>query len=110
MKDGCWGDEVFLVLASYILQADLIVDPAFCESAVHHGLGFTLIKSFEKPKYQPLYLFAFSESDFNPVNYQSIRPNTDQNVVLTYWRENQDTIDESRTQYCRNHVSIADWS
>ena len=62
MKDGCWGDEVFLVLASNILQADLIVDPAFHESAVHHGLGFTLIKSFEKPKYQPLYLFAFSES------------------------------------------------
>ena len=72
MKDGC--DKVFLVLASNILQADLIVDPAFRESAVHHGLGFTLIKSFEKPKYQPLYLFAFSESDFNPAHYQSIRP------------------------------------
>ena len=75
MKDGC--DKVFLVLASNILQADLIVVPAFRESAVHHGLGFTLIKSFEKPKYQPLYLFAFSESDFNPAHYQSIQSNTD---------------------------------
>ena len=62
------------------------------------GLAFVPLDRFsEGVKYQPLYLFAFSESDFNPAHYQSIRPNTDQNVVLTYWRENQDTIDESRT-------------
>ena len=28
-KDGCWGDEIFLVLASNILQVDLIIVPAF---------------------------------------------------------------------------------
>ena len=82
-NDGCWGDEVFLHLASNILQADLVIVPAFRESSVHQGLGFTLIKSFDKPKHEPMYLFVFSESDFSPAHYQSIRPNQEENVILT---------------------------
>ena len=44
-QDGCWGDEIFLVLASNILQLDLKIVPAFWESSINQGLGFTLIKS-----------------------------------------------------------------
>ena len=45
-------------------------------------------------KHLPLYLFSFSESDFNPAHYISVLPNNPkENVILTYWRENQHTID-----------------
>ena len=96
-QDGCWGDEIFLVLASNILKVDLIIVPAFRESAIHRGLGFTLIKSFEKPEHPPLFLFVYSESDFSTPHYQSIRPNRAENVLLSYLRENQDLIDQART-------------
>ena len=60
LQDRTWGDEVFLwQVASNILQVDLIIIPCFRESSVHQGLGFTLIKSFERPKHLPLYLFSF---------------------------------------------------
>ena len=94
LQDGTWGDEVFLVLASNILQVDLIIIPCFRESSVHQGLGFTLIKSFERPKHLPLYLFSFSESDFNPAHYISVLPNNPkENVILTYWMEKKPAHD-----------------
>lgn len=68
--------------------------PCFRESSVHQGLGFTLIKSFERPKHLPLYLFYFSESDFNPAHYISVLPNNPkENVILTYWMEKKPAHD-----------------
>ena len=49
-------------------------------------------------KHLPLYLFSFSESDFNPAHYISVLPNNPkENVILTYWRENHHTIDSLRS-------------
>ena len=95
LQDRTWGDEVFLwQVASNILQVDLIIIPCFRESSVHQGLGFTLIKSFERPKHLPLYLFSFSESDFNPAHYISVLPNNPkENVILTYWMEKKPAHD-----------------
>ena len=97
MKDGCWGDDVFLQLTSNILEVDLVIVPAFKETAVHQGLGFTLVTSFKKPSHGPLYLFHYSESDFASPHYQSIRPKSVENVFKTYLEENQRTIDEARS-------------
>ena len=97
MKDGYWGDDVFLQLTSNILEIDLVIVPAFKETAVHQGLGFTLVTSFKKPSHGPLYLFHFSESDFASPHYQSIRPKSAENVFKTYLEENQRTIDEARS-------------
>ena len=95
LQAGTWGDEVFLwQVASNILQVDLIIIPCFRESSVHQGLGFTLIKSFERPKHLLLYLFSFSESDFNPAHYISVLPNNPkENVILTYWMEKKPAHD-----------------
>ena len=97
MKDGCWGDDVFLQLTSNILEVDLVIVPAFKETAVHQGLGFTLVTSFKKPSHGPLYLFHYSESDFASPHNQSIRPKSVENVFKTYLEENQRTIDEARS-------------
>ena len=59
MKDGYWGDDVFLQLTSNILEIDLVIVPAFKETAVHQGLGFTLVTSFKKPSHGPLSVSLF---------------------------------------------------
>ena len=35
------------------------------------------IQPLKKSKHEPLYIFLYSESDFSPAHYQSIRPNSD---------------------------------
>ena len=97
VKDGIWGDDVFLQLTSNILQVDLVIIPAFKETAVHQGFGFTLITSFKKPSLGPLYLFHFSEGDFESPHYQSIRPKSAENVFKTFLSNNQRSIDEGRS-------------
>ena len=45
-------------------------------------------------KHLPLYLFSFSESDFNPAHYISVLPNNPkENVILTYWMEKKPAHD-----------------
>ena len=69
-----WGDEVVLVLASNILQVDIHVIPAFRESSCNHS-GIIIVKSSsDTSNKQPLFLFHFSDSDFSPAHYQSIKP------------------------------------
>ena len=97
MKDGIWGDHIFLQLTSNILQVDLVIVPAFKETAVHQGLGFTLITSYKKPSLGPLYLFHFSEGDFESPHYQSIRPKSAENVFKTFLSNNQKNIDNERS-------------
>ena len=97
---GTWGDEVFLwQVASNILQVDLIIIPCFRESSVHQGLGFTLIKSFERPKHLPLYLFSFWNltltRHITSVYYQTIPKRMW--FWLTGWRKNRHTIDSLRS-------------
>ena len=78
-----WGDEVALNLASNVLGVDIVIITAFRESAIDDKVhGLTITKSLEKPRYGPLYLFLFSESDFRSAHYQSIRPRS--SVVQTY--------------------------
>ena len=85
---GVYGDEVALTLASNVLGVDIVIIPAFRESSVHPGLGITVIKSIKKPQYDPLYMFLFSESDFKEPHYQSVRPIDDDNVLVTFLKEN----------------------
>ena len=65
------------------------------ESSVHQGLGFTLIKFFERPKHLPLYLFSFWNltltRHITSVYYQTIPKRMW--FWLTGWRKNRDTID-----------------
>ena len=67
-----WGDDVVLQLATNVLSVDVAIIPAFKESAGHRDLGITIIRSIEKPKHEPLYLFYYSESDlFHTFNQSS---------------------------------------
>ena len=91
-EDGEWGDEIFLHLAVNVLSLDVIVIPAFRESSIRQGLGITVIK----PHHKPVFLFCFSESDFYSPHYQSVRPNREENVLLTFLSYNANTIDEGR--------------
>ena len=43
-----------------------------------------------------LFLFCFSESDFKSPHYQSVRPNREENVLLTFLSSNAESIDGSR--------------
>ena len=100
LQDRTWGVEVFLwQVASNILQVDLIIIPCFRESSVHQGLGFTLIKSFERPKHLPLYLFSFWNltltRHITSVYYQTIPKRMW--FWLTGWRKNRHTIDSLRS-------------
>ena len=95
-EDEEWGDEIFLHLAVNVLSLDVIVIPAFRESSIQQGLGITVIKCFEKPRHTPVFLFCFSESDFNSPHYQSVRPIREENVLLTFLSSNASTIDERR--------------
>ena len=88
-QDGEWGDEIFLCLAANVLSLDIVLVAAFRESSFLQGLGITIIKSLEKPRHKPVFLFCFSESDFQNPHYQSVRPNREENVLLTFQFEHQ---------------------
>ena len=62
-----WGDEVAITCASNVLGVNIVIAVAFQED-------FIIIKSLERSKHDPLYLFYYSETDFSPAHYQSIRP------------------------------------
>ena len=96
-QDGEWGDEIFLCLAANVLSLDIVLVAAFRESSFLQGLGITIIKSLEKPRHKPVFLFCFSESDFQNPHYQSVRPNREENVLLTFLSSNTKTIDGSRS-------------
>ena len=96
-QDEEWGDEVFLCLAANnVLSLDIVIVAAFRESSFLQGLGITIIKSFEKPRHNPVFMFCFSESDFQNPHYQSVRPNREENILRTFLSSNSDTIDGSR--------------
>ena len=90
MEPGEFGDEAALTLASNVLGVDIVIVPAFRESSVHQGFGITIIKSLEKPRHEPLFLFLFSESDFTTPHYQSVRPTNEDNVLSTFLEANND--------------------
>ena len=71
---NAWGDQVVLQLASNLLEVDIHVISAFPSL---HNNGVTIIKpvDFESIK-QPIYLFLFGESDFEPAHYQSVLPSS----------------------------------
>ena len=76
---GTWGDAVFLQLACLYLETDLIVIPAFRESAENTTLGYTVFRAEKRTSSEPLYLFYFSDSESKNANYQSVRPATEDN-------------------------------
>ena len=85
-----WGDDVALALASNVLGVDIILIPAFKESAQNRDLGITIIWCIKKTKHEPLYLFYYSESDFSSPHFQSIFPRSSDNVVKQYLVQNDD--------------------
>ena len=78
---GTWGDAVFLQLACLYLETDLIVIPAFRESAENTTLGYTVFRAEKRTSSEPLYLFYFSDSEFKNAHYQSVRPATEDNIL-----------------------------
>ena len=104
-----WGDEVALHLACNVLQVDIVIIPAFRESAVNQGLGLTVITALDKPARDPLYLFAFSESDFSPAHYQSIRPRSQEgNVIHTFLQANEFSRTPSIHHQTQRAVNLTD--
>ena len=76
-----FGDAVFLRLASLYLGVDIIIIPAFRESAENRTLGFTVMRAERKVSSEPLYIFYYSDSDFKTPHFQSVRPATDDNIL-----------------------------
>ena len=69
MNPNTWGDEVVLQLASSLLEVDIHVITAFN--------GVTIIKPVDvTSQKQPIYLFLFSENDFESAHYQSVCPSS----------------------------------
>ena len=66
MKSGTYGDAVFLQLASLHLETDIIVIPAFRESAENKTLGYSVVRAKNRTVSEPLFLFYFSHSRYNP--------------------------------------------
>ena len=62
-----YGDEVVLNLVANLLEVDICVCPS---------LGVTVIKCMKETVHKPIFLAAFSESDFLSPNYQSVFPRT----------------------------------
>ena len=65
-----YGDEVVLNLVANLLEVDICVIPAFRESSIHPSLGVTVIKFMKETVHKPIFLAAFSESDFVSPNYR----------------------------------------
>ena len=65
-RSGEWGDEVALHLVSNVFNVDICIIQAFSPNLV--------IKSIETSRHSPLYIFYYSETEFSPAHYQSVRP------------------------------------
>ena len=65
-----YGNEVVLNLVANLLEVDICVIPAFRESSIHSSLGVTVIKFMKETVHKPIFLAAFSESDFVSPNYR----------------------------------------
>ena len=77
-----YGDEVVLNLVANLLEVDICVIPAFRESSIHQSLGVTVIKCMKETVHKPIFLAAFSESDFLSPHYQSVFPRTENNDLI----------------------------
>ena len=77
-----YGDEVVLNLAANLLEVDICVIPVFRESAIHQSLGVSVIKCLKETVHKPLFLAAFSESDFISPHYQSVFPRSENNDLI----------------------------
>ena len=77
-----YGDEVVLNLVANLLEVDICIIPAFRESSIHQSLGVTIIKCMKDTVHKPLFLAAFSESDFISPHYQSVFPRTESNDLI----------------------------
>ena len=71
---NAWDDEVVLQLASNLLEVDIHIIAAFPSL---HNNGVTIIKPVDvTSQKQPLYLFLFTENDFESAHYQSVWPSS----------------------------------
>ena len=85
MNPSTWGDEVVLQLTSNLLEVDINIITAFNDATIIKPIDVT--SSSQK---QPIYLYLFSESDFESAHYQSVWPSSlpsslpsSQDVVVT---------------------------
>ena len=85
MNPSTWGDEVVLQLTSNLLEVDINIITAFNDATIIKPIDVT--SSSQK---QPIYLYLFSESDFESAQYQSVWPSSlpsslpsSQDVVVT---------------------------
>ena len=85
MNPSTWGDEVVLQLTSNLLEVDINIITAFNDVTIIKPIDVT--SSSQK---QPIYLYLFSESDFESAHYQSVWPSSlpsslpsSQDVVVT---------------------------
>merc|ERR1712218_307961 len=85
MNPSTWGDEVVLQLTSNLLEVDINIMTAFNDVTIIKPIDVT--SSSQK---QPIYLYLFSESDFESAHYQSVWPSSlpsslpsSQDVVVT---------------------------
>ena len=95
LRPGTWGDAVFLRLASLYLETDIIVIPAFRESAENTTLGYTVIRAEKRTSSEPLYLFYFSDSEFKNAHYESVRPATEENILPSLRCQDRSSLLES---------------
>ena len=61
-------------MASNLLEVEVIVIPAFHESGCDPVRGITKIQPLSEARHDPLYMFAFSDSDFISPHYESVWP------------------------------------
>ena len=80
-------------------EADIIVIPAFRESAENTTLGYTVIRAEKRISSEPLYLFYFSDSEFRNAHYQSVRPATDNNILRSLSQDGTFPIQDPSFQF-----------
>ena len=68
----------------------------------HQSIGL------EKPKYEPVFLLYYSETDFACAHYQSIRPKAENNVVETFVIQNEVDRNSISLINTSHSVSITD--
>ena len=114
MNPLTWGDEVVLQLTSNLLEVDINIITAFNDVTIIKPMNVT--SSGQK---QPIYLFLFSESDFESAHYQSVCPSSlpsslpfSQDVVVTevfsFNQDNPLTSDLEITDIRDLQVVVAD--
>ena len=73
MIPSTWGDEVVLLLTSNLLEVDIHVI-TFQDNSNN---GVTIVKPIDiRSQRQPIYLFLYSETDFESAHYQSVLPSS----------------------------------